>query len=142
MIVPQEKSFSENLKIASEIYHQLKKLLSKKYGKQAVNLGDEGGFAPPLLVPEQALEIILESVRGLNYEKKIKIILDVAASQFFEGGKYKMKLGVFTRDGLKRYYLNLVSKYPILGLEDPFAEDDCEGFKKINKDCSERIYRF
>ncbi|XOB46551.1 MAG: phosphopyruvate hydratase [Candidatus Nealsonbacteria bacterium] len=133
MVIPQRDVFSENLKVASEIYHQLKILLSKKYGKQAVNLGDEGGFAPPLLFAEQALEIILEAARTLNYEKEIKIILDIAASQFFEEGKYKMKIGIFTREGLKRYYLNLISKYPIIGLEDPFSEDDWEGFREITK---------
>jgi len=130
MIVPQKNSFSENLKIGTEIYHQLKKNLAKKYGKLATNLGDEGGFAPPIKFPEEAVELILEAAKKLNYE--IKIILDVAASRFFKNGKYKMKIGVFTRDRLLRYYEKLVKNYPILGLEDPFAEDDWEGWKILS----------
>jgi len=142
MIVPQEKSFSENLRIATEIYHKLKEIISQRYGKGATNLGDEGGFAPPLRFPEQALELILMAAKNLNYEKKTRFILDVAASQFFlppdqnfgSGGKeerYKMGLGVFTREGLARYYEDLIKKYPILGLEDPFAETDFEGWQLI-----------
>jgi len=136
MIVPQKNSFSENLKIGTEIYHQLKKTLAKKYGKLATNLGDEGGFAPPIKFPEEAIELILEAAKKLNYE--IKIILDVAASRFFKNGRhpptaqYKMKIGVFTRDGLLRYYEKLVKNYPILGLEDPFAEDDWEGWEALS----------
>jgi len=133
MIVPKEVSFSENLKIGSEIYHQLKNLLSKSYGGQAANLGDEGGFAPPFVLSEQALEVILAAALTLNYEKKVKIVLDVAASYFFEKNKYKMQTGVFTQEGLLRYYSNLISKYPILGIEDPFSEDDWQGFEKMTK---------
>jgi len=131
MIVPQEKSFSENLRIGSETYHQLKELLVRNYGKLATNLGDEGGFAPPLKFPERAIEFILKAAKELNYEKKIKIVLDIAASQFFKEEKYKMQLGVFTSEGLLRYYEKLISEYPILGLEDPFSEDDWEGWKLI-----------
>jgi len=130
MVVPQKNSFAKNLQIVSEIYHQLKGILSKKYGKLATNLGDEGGFAPPIKFPEEAIELILEAAKKLNYE--IKIILDVAASQFFKNGKYQMKIGIFTREGLMRYYEKLIKNYPILGIEDPFSEDDLEGWKMAN----------
>jgi enolase len=129
MICPQLNSFSENLRIASEIYYELKETLAKKYGKLATNLGDEGGFAPPIEFPDQAIELILEVVKKLNYEKEIKLILDVASSQFFKSGKYETKMGVFTREDLLKYYQNLIKNYPILGLEDPFAEDDFDGWK-------------
>ena len=129
MIVPQGKIFSKNLQIASEIYQELKNLIKKKYIDLAINVGDEGGFAPPIKLPQEAIELILEAAKKLNYE--IKIILDVAASKFFKNGKYKMKIGVFTRDGLLRYYEKLIKNYPILGLEDPLAEDDWEGWEKL-----------
>ncbi len=138
MINPEKKSFSESLRVGSEIYHRLKEIISQKFGKQATNLGDEGGFAPPLIFPGQAIELILAAAKTLNYKKKIKIVLDVAASQFFEGGKYRMRLGIFTKQGLLRYYLNLISKYPILGLEDPFSEDDWEGFREIMRQTGEK----
>lgn len=136
MIVPHTHprggypSFSENLQVASEIYHQLKEILEKKFGKLATNLGDEGGFAPPIRFPQEAIELILEAAKKLNYE--VKIILDVAASQFFKNGKYRMKIGVFSREGLLNYYSDLIQKYPIMGLEDPFSEDDFAGWKMLN----------
>jgi len=131
MIVPQKNSFSENLKIGTEIYHKIKKNLAKKYGKLATNLGDEGGFAPPLRVPEEALNLILAAAKNLKYQNKIKIILDIASSQFYKKGKYKMKIGLFTRKKLLNFYSNLIKKYPIIGIEDPFAEDDFESWQKF-----------
>ncbi len=131
MLVPREKSIFDNLRIASEIYGQLKKVISKKYGKQAANLGDEGGFSPPIKSAAQAIELILEAAKKINYEKKFKLILDIASSQFFKKNRYKMENNVFTREGIMNYYLKLLNDYPILGLEDPFAEDDWEGWKKL-----------
>jgi len=154
MIVPKIKSFKESLRVASEIYHQLKTLIKQKYIDLAINVGDEGGFAPPVRVPKEALNLILKAAKNLNYQNKIKIILDIAASQFsidpirnakqnrktkkkadkISNGvdeKYKMKFGVFTSEGLLRYYLDLIQKYPILGLEDPFSEEDWEGWRKF-----------
>jgi len=131
MIAPQVKKFSKGLQITSEIYHELKNLIKKKYTDLAVNVGDEGGFAPPARVPEEALDLILEAAKNLGYQKKIKIILDVAASQFYTDGKYKMRFGVFTSKGLLRYYSDLIQKYPIIGLEDPFSEEDWEEWEKL-----------
>jgi len=139
MVVINETLFSKKLQMISEIYHQLKDLLFKRYGKLAINIGDEGGFAPPFVAPEQALEFIFKAAEDLNYKTKIKIILDVASSQFFKHGKYEMKIGVFTKDGLMRYYTDLLSKYPIIGLEDPFSEDDWEGFEQITKKFGKKI---
>jgi len=117
MIVPGTKSFRKSLEIASEIYQKLRKKLGK-------NVGDEGGFVPPFQIPEQALELIKDN----------KVIIDVAASQFYKGSKYKMKRGIFTSEGLIRYYRHLIKKYPIIGLEDPFAETDLASWKKFNPD--------
>jgi len=132
MIVPQEKSFSKNLQIASEIYQELKKIIKEKYGDQAINVGDEGGFAPPCRTPEEALDLILKAAKNLGYQQKIKIILDIAASQFFEKNNYKMRIGMFNREGLLNYYFSLIKKYPIIGLEDPFSEDDWQGWQQLS----------
>lgn len=131
MICPREKLFSENLRIGVEIYQKLKEIIRKKYGKMATNLGDEGGFAPPIKFPEEAIELILKSAMTLNYEKKISIILDVAASQFFNGRFYKTKFGKFSGEKLAQYYWKLVKNYPIEAIEDPFAQDDFESWKKF-----------
>ncbi len=131
MIVPQIKPFSKALQIGCEIYHQLKQVLKKKYGDSAINVGDEGGFAPPIKSPEDALNLIMKAVKQTGYEHKVKIILDVAASQFFQNKKYKTVFGVFSAKELLKYYSNLIKKYPIIAIEDPFAEDDWPGFKEI-----------
>ncbi len=133
MVCPKGKSFSENLQIACEIYYVLKEEISKKYGKLATNIGDEGGFAPPIKFPEEAIELILKAARKLNYEKKISIILDVAASQFFYKKFYKTKFGKFSGKNLANYYLKLIKNYPIEAIEDPFAEDDFESWKLLRE---------
>jgi len=120
MIVPQADKFSDNLRTAAEIYHRLKSVLAEKYGKPATNLGDEGGFAPDLKTPAEVLSLITETA-GLN---NIKIIMDVASTQFFKDGKYKMHIGEFTAAALGEFYKKLASQFPIVGFEDPFAEDD------------------
>jgi enolase len=131
MVCPKTKSFSENLRIGAEIYHRLKEIIAKKYGKLATNLGDEGGFAPPIKDPEIAIKLILESAKSLNYQNKISIILDVAASQFFDGKNYKTKIGNFSGKELANFYLKLIKKYPIEGIEDPFAQDDFESWQSF-----------
>ena len=100
---------------ASVLYQKLRQKLGK-------NVGDEGGFVPRFQIPEQALELL----------KDHKVIIDAAASQFYTAKKYKMKRGIFTPEGLIRYYQNLIKKYPIVGLEDPFAETDLESWRKFN----------
>ncbi|MFA5742788.1 MAG: phosphopyruvate hydratase [Candidatus Paceibacterota bacterium] len=132
MVVPQADSFAENLEIGAEVYRELKSVLKNKIGPSAINVGDEGGFAPALEYSEEALDLILEASDKKGLREKIKFILDVAASQFFEDGKYKTKMGIFTGVGLANYYLDLVSKYPIIGIEDPFAEDDFEAWSLLN----------
>jgi len=139
MISPQQKTFSRNLQIASEIYHQLKEIIKQKYIDLGINVGDEGGFAPPVRVPEEALNLILEAAKNLGYQNKIKIILDVAASQFYAKGTYKTRIGAFAREGLLKYYSDLIQKYPILALEDPFAEDDFEGWELLMLNINKRI---
>jgi len=153
MICPQLDSFSENLRAASEIYHNLKEILATKFGKIATNLGDEGGFSPPLIFAEQALDLILEAVEKSGYKNLVKIAIDAAASEFFiDGkprsrtsslrGKYKVKKVIFTREGLLNYYFELLKKYPIISLEDPFSQDDFEGFSEITKKIGEKITIF
>lgn len=131
MIVPQQKVFSENLRAGTEIYKELKKIIEKKYLKLSVNVGDEGGFAPAIKTPEEALNLISEAIKNAGYKNKTRIILDVAASQFFHQEKYRTKMGDLNEKKLLDYYLKLIKKYPVVGLEDPFAEDDWEGWKLI-----------
>jgi enolase len=142
MIVPQKRSFSENLRSGSEIYHTLKEILKAKYGEGATNLGDEGGFSPPLRLAKEALDLIQKAVDESGYKNKVKIILDAAASEFYKKKEYRMNNLTFTSDGLLNFYSQLFKSYPILALEDPFAEDDWEGFQKITERFGKKIIIF
>jgi len=132
MIVPQKGSFREKLQIGTEIYHILKTILKKKYGESATNIGQEGGFAPPLKKNEEALDLLLLAIEKAGYKNKIKIILDAAASVFYQKGIYKFEGMNFTRENLLKFYSDLNKKYPILGIEDPFSENDWQGWEYLN----------
>ena len=138
MIVPlaeawqksQKNFFQKSLQRSLEIYQELKNIIKEKYIDLAINIGDEGGFAPPVRAPEEAIELILKAAKNLGYQDEMTIILDVAASQFYKKGNYKMKIGTFTREGLLNYYSRLIEKYPIIGgIEDPFSQDDWKGWQ-------------
>jgi enolase len=143
MIVPTgSPSFSEAIRMSAEVFHHLKKILQKKGYSTAV--GDEGGFAPNLKSNEEALELILESIHKAGYKagEDIFLALDVAASEFFTEKKYFFKKS----DGSKRssdemidFYELLVQKYPIISIEDGFAEDDWEGWALMTEVLGQRI---
>lgn len=133
MIAPIHfSSFSEAFRANTEIYHILKKSAAKKYGSSAGNVGDEGGIAPDLDRAEQALDLIVEAIDAAGYSGKIKIAIDPASSEFYKNGKYDLKFKNPHNDGSQRldykqlasYYHELLEKYPIVDLEDPFAEAD------------------
>jgi enolase len=140
MIVPQMETFKDNLRAGSEVYHRLRKLLKESYPDFPVNVGDEGGFAPPIEIAEVALGLIVKSIDDTEYfGGKIKIILDIASTQFYkkepgvDEGYYGLKTGVLSRSELLDYYHDLTKSYPIIGLEDPFSEEDWKGFERITE---------
>jgi len=135
MVVPSAKSFSGKMKKIQVIYGELKNILIKKFGEDSLSLGDEGGFAPAVSNTEDAIKLILESAR----KEKVGLILDVAASQFFKDEKYNVDGKSLTKQELVSYYENLVSKYPIIGIEDPFSEDDWEGFSLLTNSLGGKI---
>ncbi len=128
MVLPLEGSFSEKIKSVKEIYNELEKNINKKFD-QKVGLGDEGGFAVPISKSEEAIKLILSS----SQDKKVGIVLDAAASQFFKNGNYKIENKTLDKKGLINYYGDLVKNYPVLAIEDPFEENDWEGFRMINQ---------
>ncbi len=134
MLLPvNAKTFQEALQIGSEVYHKLKELLSKDYGKKATNVGDEGGFAPPMTDYEEPLDYIMTAVEKLGYSKKIKIGIDAAASSFCRGGKYYLDGRELSTTELIDVYSEMVDTYPIVSIEDPFAENDFEAFANLTK---------
>tara|TARA_B110000263_G_scaffold46244_1_gene38370 strand:- start:4750 stop:6036 length:1287 start_codon:yes stop_codon:yes gene_type:complete len=129
------KTFSDALRMGTEIFHQLKSELSLKELNTAV--GDEGGFAPNLGSNEQALEIILIAIKNAGYiaGKEIFIALDVAASELFNNDLYNLKSEdkTYSSDEMISYLKNLVDKYPIISIEDGLDQSDWEGWKNLNR---------
>ncbi len=133
MICPLGENFGDNLRAASEIYHQLKKDLIQKYGKSSANLGDEGGFAPPIKIPKEALDCLCSAIAIAQPKMPVKFVIDVASSRFFDNGRYNTAFGGFDAGGLAVFYSGLISRYPqIIGLEDPFAENDWQGWQNFS----------
>ena len=141
MIVPKFKEFKETLRAASEIFNQLKSLLIKQ--GLSVNVGDEGGFAPDLKSNEEALSLIMKSISEAGYIPGVNVFiaLDVAASSLYNENNdtYKLDNNSLKRDELLDYYVSLVKNYPIISIEDPFDEEDYEGFKMITEVLGKKI---
>jgi len=134
MIVPLGADrFSEALRIGCEVYHELKSYLKEKYGINAINVGDEGGFAPPMEFTEDAINALIVAIKRAGYDpgSDVAIALDAAASSFYSNGKYFIDGKQLERDELLEYYMTLVDEYPIVSIEDPFYEEDFEAFKEI-----------
>lgn len=135
MVVPVLKSFKERLRAGAEVFHNLKKLLKKDGYHIAV--GDEGGFAPSIKTTEEALTYIVNAITEAGYVpgKDVYIALDVAASEIYseESSTYRMDGKLLTSRSLVKYYVDLVDRFPILSIEDPFNEDDYESFALLTR---------
>jgi len=128
MIVPGKKTIAENLVICNKIFNNLKAEIEKEFGQNHLDLGDEGGFAPPISSVERALFLLKGAVGA---EKDVSFALDSAASEFYDNGKYKIEGNELTRSQTVEFYKNLSKEFPIISFEDPFAETDWEGFKEF-----------
>jgi len=134
MLMPTgAKTFSEAMQIGAEIYSELKELLRKNYGKSAVNIGDEGGFAPQLECYEAPLDLIMDAVQNKGYYKKIKLAIDAAATSFYRNGKYYLEGTELDSNELIDKYAEMTKAYPLTSIEDPFYENDFDCFAKLNK---------
>jgi len=156
MIVPQKKTFAENLVVCNRIFNNLKENIEKNFGKDYLELGDEGGFAPPVSTAEQALYLLKNACdkadvpmaksrqsRGLAKKSEpsrildgeavgINFALDCAASQFYKDGKYKIENRELTKTELLEFYEGLANNFPIISIEDPFSEEDWQGWQLIS----------
>jgi len=138
MIVPIDfPKFSEALRAGAEIFHELKNILKKL--KQTTNVGDEGGFAPNFSKSKEALDAILEAIGSAGYSGKVKIAIDVAASEFYENGIYKIEGEEKDSNGLIKFYENLIAKYPIVSIEDGLDQDDWKGWKNLTDKLGSKI---
>jgi enolase len=140
MIAPiGAETFRESLRWGAEIYHALKAVLKKR--GLATSVGDEGGFAPNLDSNRAALDLILEAITAAGFKpgKDIALAMDVAATEFHEGGKYKFEGSLRSSDEMIAYYAELVNSYPIVSIEDPLNEEDWAGWKSMTSSLGSKI---
>jgi len=132
-------SFTEAMRFGSEVYHNLKSIIVAKYGQDAANVGDEGGFAPNIQSNKEGLNLLVQAIAKAGYTDKVKIGMDVAASEFFKNGKYDLDFKTENNDGkevrsgeeLAALYQEFVKEYPVISIEDPFDQDDWESYSKL-----------
>lgn len=141
MIIPNADTIKERIRMGSEIFHTLKNVLNNKGYHTGV--GDEGGFAPNLKGNKEALDLICESIKKAGYipGENVSLALDVAASEFYENGRYILKSEgkSYNSEELIEYFENLVNEYPIVSIEDGLDENDYEGFKILTERLGNKI---
>ena len=140
-------SFTEAMRQGAEVYQKLKTLAKKKYGQSAGNVGDEGGVAPDIQTADEALELIMAAIKEAGHDG-MKIAMDVASSEFYKADAKKYDLDFknpdsdqskwVTYEQLAQQYIDLAVKYPIVSIEDPFAEDDWEAWSYFYKTFGEK----
>ena len=140
MILPTgAATFREALRMGSEVYHNLKAIIKKRYGQDAVNVGDEGGFAPNISDAKDALDLLMAAIEQAGYTGKVSIAMDPASSEFFQNGKYNLDFKnptprpemLLTGDQLAEVYRSYLAKYPIVLIEDGFDQDDWDSWTKF-----------
>ncbi|AEC09265.1 unnamed protein product [Arabidopsis thaliana] len=149
MILPVgAASFKEAMKMGVEVYHHLKSVIKKKYGQDATNVGDEGGFAPNIQENKEGLELLKTAIEKAGYTGKVVIGMDVAASEFYSEDKtYDLNFKEennngsqkISGDALKDLYKSFVAEYPIVSIEDPFDQDDWEHYAKMTTECGTEV---
>jgi len=144
MILPVgASSFKEALVIGCEVYHTLKGVIKKKYGQDACNVGDEGGFAPSVQDNNEALDVLINALEKSGHADKVKIGTDVAASEFYKDGKYDLDFKSpdskpsdwKTGSEMTAYYKDWFAKYPFVSIEDPFDQDDWPAYAEFCASC-------
>lgn len=143
MIVPiGAETFADALRMGAEVFHRLKKVLSKR--NLSTTVGDEGGFAPNLASDEEALNALLEAIEGAGYSpgKDVALAIDVAASELYNNGEYSFKKsngGTFDAQGMIQLYTRWLDQYPIVSIEDGLAEDDWSGWAQLTAALGDRV---
>jgi enolase len=135
-------SFKEALRMGAECYHHLKKVIKEKYGQDAINVGDEGGFAPNIQDNKEGLELLKQAIENAGYTGRVKIGMDVAASEFFKDNQYDLnfkgdKPDLKSGDEMIEIYKQFVGEYGLVSIEDPFDQDDWENYPKLTEEIGE-----
>jgi enolase len=132
-------TFAEALRAGVECYHALKKVLARR--GLSTNVGDEGGFAPDLSTNREALELISEGIEEAGYRigEEVALALDVAATEFYEDGRYRLEGGALSSEEMVGYLASLVDEFPLVSVEDGMAESDWEGWQALTREVGARV---
>jgi enolase len=144
MIAPTgAKTFKEAMQIGAETYHSLKDVVKKKYGKDAAAVGDEGGFAPNVHSNDEGLDALMEAIKDAGHTGKVKIAMDIAASEFYVEADQTYNLGykienapadmIKTKEQMLEWYKEIAGKYPIASIEDPFDQDHWDAYTEMTE---------
>lgn len=129
MIAPTiADDYHQALRKGVEIYHELGRLIEIEYGPSATNIGDEGGYAPPLKDPYKPFDLICDAIEEAGYWGEVHVALDAAASEFYKDGSYRFSGKDLSSEDMIEFYGELLENYPIISMEDPLAESDWDGF--------------
>jgi enolase len=142
MVLPAgAKNFAQALRAGSEIYHTLKRVIESKHGRQAINVGDEGGFAPPLNETPEVLELLSEAITEAGYSagKDVFLGFDAASSEFCRNGTYEIDGQTLSAEKLGEFYERLVDRFPIRYIEDPFDQEDFEHTTQFTRRVGGRV---
>lgn len=140
MILPTKaKDFREAVRISAEVYQNLKGIIRDMYGKNAINVGDEGGFAPPLTKMDEPLDLICKAVEKSGHEKEVNLGIDAAASEFYMNGRYILEGNKLTPGELTERYGNLMEDYPLISVEDVFAQDDWNSWTSFTEKFGDNV---
>jgi len=134
MVIPQKESFKENLETGKKIYKKTKRMLKKRYGKNRAKLSAEGAFSEPIREVSEAIELVLHAAEFSGERDNIKIAIDAAASEIYESGIYTIDGRKFSAAELTEFYKELIAKYPIVSIEDPFEEEDFDSWKMLKSE--------
>jgi len=135
------------MRIGTEVYHHLKSVISKKYGQDACNVGDEGGFAPNIQDNKEGLRLLVEAIEKAGYTGKVEIGMDVAASEFYDNGKYDLNFKfkdtegsqLVSADELGDIYKEFTSEFPVVSIEDGYDQDDWAAWTKLTADIGKKF---
>uniref|UniRef100_A0AAV1U9I3 phosphopyruvate hydratase n=1 Tax=Peronospora matthiolae TaxID=2874970 RepID=A0AAV1U9I3_9STRA len=147
MLLPTgAESFSEAMAMGCEVYHHLKTVIKQKYGQDATNVGDEGGFAPNIQSNREGVELLMTAINRAGYDGKIGIGMDVASSEFLtKDGKYDLDFksenstDLLTGEELGQLYTDLATEFPIVSIEDPFDQDDWTHYSAFTKAIGDKV---
>lgn len=140
MVMPTgAKSFEEACRMCSEIYHSLRTILTRHHGPAAINVGDEGGFAPPMKNYQAPFQVIELAIEECGYKGKVEMACDAAASGFYRDKKYHVEGRTYSSAEFVDFYKGLADTFPLASIEDAFAEDDWKGFALLTKELGKDV---